>query len=126
MALKSDEIFSYQEGINEIDFYTYSQIYTNYEFSINENEFLFYESQIKELNKEYVKEKKDIIENKEKKNELKENENVFSLEKKIQKDKNLFGLSSKYFKKGTLIWIVKKLDENVFQPLFSKSYKSFI
>lgn len=125
LQLKTDEIFSYQEGVNEIDFNTYSQIYSNYEFSINENEFLFYESQVKELMKESNKEIQNSNNND---INLKQQENLnYNLyDKSSLSNKNLSTLSSKYFKKGTLLWIIKKLDENVFQPLFSKCYKSFI
>ena len=36
-----------KDGVEEITFETYNKIYDNYEFAINENDFLFYETEIK-------------------------------------------------------------------------------
>jgi len=86
-----------KENVNEIDFNTYLKIYDNFEFAINENEFLFYENQIQE-------------------------EGVFKENQRF--DLNLMTLTSKYFKKGTFIWICKKVQELIF-PYFFTAYNSF-
>jgi hypothetical protein len=96
-----DEIFGMKEGVSEIDFKLYSKIYDNYEFSINENEFLFYETQI--LNSE-------------------KNLNTVSV---INTD-TIKNISSKYFKKGTFIWICKKIQENIIQSLLNTSQSLFV
>jgi hypothetical protein len=97
---KFDELFSLKESVNEIDFHVYMKIYDNYEFAINENEFLFYESQIlelKELNQEVGGKAQLTIKN----------------------------LQSKYFKKGSFIWICKKIQEVIIQQYVSKFYELF-
>jgi hypothetical protein len=94
---KYDEIFAMKETASEIDFNTYLKIYDSFEFGINENEFLFYEKEIKEMagNKE-VKDK----------------------------DLKFANLNSKKFKKGTLIWIVNKICETVINHI-SQIHQSF-
>ena len=97
MSKKFDEICSMKENVNEIDFNTYLKIYDNFEFAINENEFLFYENQILE-------------------------EGVFKENQRYEL--NLKTLTSKYFKKGSFIWICKKIQEQIF-PYFFIAYNSF-
>ena len=87
-----------KDNVNEIDFQTYLKIYDNFEFAINENEFLFYENQIHE-------------------------DGAFKDHNRI--DLNLKSLTSKYFKKGTFIWICKKIQEIIFAYFFT-AYKSYI
>src|SRR5690348_10593405 len=83
ISRKFDEIFGMKEGVTEIDYNTYMKIYDNFEFAINENEFLFYEQQIAEINNN------------------------------PSNDKSIKNLTSKLFKKGTFIWICKKVNENI-------------
>lgn len=94
---KFDEIFSMRENTAEIDFNTYSKIYYNYEFSINENEFLFYESQIDQL----------------------------QVGHNNDKSLHLSHLTSKYFKKGTFIWICKKIQETILGYFIPVAFKYF-
>ncbi len=101
---KFDNLFKLKEGIEEISFQTYNKIYDNYEFAINENDFLFYESQI---NGNIQKE------NKENGGEIKQALNISSLQ-------------SKSFKKGTFIWICKKVCEVVLGQIIFNCYQSFI
>jgi hypothetical protein len=101
---KFDNLFSFKEGVEEISFQTYNKIYDNYEFAINENDFLFYESQI---NGNIQKE------NKENGGEIKQALNISSLQ-------------SKSFKKGTFIWICKKVCEVVLGQIIFNCYQSFI
>jgi hypothetical protein len=101
---KFDEIFGIREGVTEIDFLTYAKIYDNYEFAINENEFLFYENQ---------------IENSE------TSEKFSSSSSLILNPRNIRTLSSKFFKKGTYIWICKKILENIINNFLYLIYKSF-
>lgn len=96
---KFDEIFAMRENNFEIDFITYSKIYDNFEFGINENEFIFYEKQVKEIAN------KDVKEN-------------------ISKDIKFTSITSKKLKKGTFIWMIKKITETVF-PFIISSYDSF-
>ncbi len=90
-----------KEGVSEIDFKLYSRIYDNYEFSINENEFLFYETQI--INSEKNLNTNSVI-----------NSNTIR------------NISSKYFKKGTFIWICKKIQENIINNLLNTSQSLFV
>lgn len=99
ISKRFDEIFAMKENNFEIDFLTYSKIYDNFEFGINENEFIFYEKEIKELK------------------DLKESVNA-------SKDIKFSNISSKKLKKGTLIWMIKKIVENIF-PFINSSYESF-
>lgn len=96
---KLDEIFSMKEGVSEIDFEIYYKIYYNYEFSINENEFLFYENQINDLQ--------------------------VAANNQHEKHINFSTLPSKYFKKGTFIWICKKIQENIISSLIPDSFKYY-
>ena len=98
LSQKYDKLFSMKEGVDEIDYETYSKIYDNYEFAINENDFMFYEEQIK-VNSNAVQNNTTI---------------------------NLRTLSSKYFKKGTFIWICKQIAENIISQLMISVYKSYI
>ena len=97
---KFDEFFAMKENITEIDYQTYLKIYNTFEFSINENEFCFYENQINELDEQ----KTSSV---------------------VQRYVELSSLSSKYFKKGTLIWICKKITENIVAPIIDSAYSSF-
>lgn len=121
---KLEEIFSHQEGVSEIDFSTYMKIYSTFEFSINENEFLFYETQINELEKDKDKNLiKDIDNIDLHQSSFKDKEKLFNINGKTIDFKTL---SSKYFKKGTMIWIAKKIDENIILSLLTKAYLSFV
>ena len=91
-----------KENNFEIDFLTYTKIYDNFEFGINENEFIFYEKEIKEMNSK----------------DNKDNNN-------LSKDIKLSSITSKKLKKGTLIWMVKKIVESIF-PFINSSYESFV
>jgi hypothetical protein len=101
---KFDEIFGIREGVTEIDFLTYAKIYDNYEFAINENEFLFYENQ---------------IENSE------TSEKTSGSSSLILNLNSIRTLSSKFFKKGTFIWICKKIQENIINNFLSLTYKTY-
>jgi hypothetical protein len=101
---KFDEIFGIREGVTEIDFLTYAKIYDNYEFAINENEFLFYENQ---------------IENSE------TSEKISGSSSLILNLNSIRTLSSKFFKKGTFIWICKKIQENIINNFLSLTYKTY-
>lgn len=102
ISKRFDEIFAMKENNFEIDFITYSKIYDNFEFGINENEFIFYEKEIKEINSKDIKE----INN-------------------VSKDIKFSNISSKKLKKGTLIWMVKKIVESIF-PFINSSHESFV
>ena len=106
---KFDNLFSFKEGVEEISFQTYNKIYDNYEFAINENDFLFYESQINGNN--------NII----KENNIKDNNNP-----EIKQALNISSLQSKSFKKGTFIWICKKVCENILGQIMFNCYQSYI
>lgn len=97
LSQKFDDCFSMKDGVDEIDFETYTKIYDNYEFAINENDFMFYEEQIKNNN-----------------NNVQNNTINFS------------SLSSKYFKKGTFIWICKQISETILTQLIFSAYQSYI
>ncbi len=106
---KFDEVFGMRDGVSEINFLTYSKIYDNFEFAINENEFLFYEHQIANAN-----------ENPNEKNFDNHNQvNMISL------NLNIKNLSSKYFKKGSFIWICKKIQEQVISQFIELTYVYF-
>ena len=102
ISKRFDEIFAMKENNFEIDFLTYTKIYDNFEFGINENEFIFYEKEIKEMNSK----------------DNKDNNN-------LSKDIKLSSITSKKLKKGTLIWMVKKIVESIF-PFINSSYESFV
>ena len=99
-----DKLFAMKDGVEEISFETYNKIYDNYEFAINENDFLFYETEIK---------------NRQIQNTIPSNLNDFS--KKL----NLSSLGSKFLKKGTFIWISKKVCENILSQLMINCYESY-
>lgn len=101
---KFDEVFSMREGIQEIDFSTYIKIYDNYEFAINENEFTFYETQI--VNDTGI-------------------QTGINVGTTNEKNLNIRNLSSKFFKKGTFIWICKKIHENILTHFIILTYKLF-
>ena len=100
---KKDLLFAMKDGVEEISFETYNKIYDNYEFAINENDFLFYETEIKNRQQQMIP----------------SNLNDFS--KKL----NLSSLSSKFLKKGTFIWISKKVCENILSQLMVNCYESY-
>ena len=102
ISKRFDEIFAMKENNFEIDLITYSKIFDNFEFGINENEFIFYEKEIKEI---VSKDNKEIA--------------------NVSKDIKFSNITSKKLKKGTLIWMVKKINEVVF-PFILSSYESFV
>jgi len=102
ISKRFDEIFAMKENNFEIDFLTYSKIYDNFEFGINENEFIFYEKEIRELNNKDIKDSVNA-----------------------SKDIKFTNISSKKLKKGTLIWMVKKIVETIF-PFINSTYESFL
>ena len=101
-----DKLFAMKDGVEEISFETYNKIYDNYEFAINENDFLFYETEIKNRQQQMQ-------------NAIPSNLNDFS--KKL----NLSSLGSKFLKKGTFIWISKKVCENILSQLMVNCYQSY-
>ena len=101
-----DKLFAMKDGVEEISFETYNKIYDNYEFAINENDFLFYETEIKNRQQQMQ-------------NAVPSNLNDFS--KKL----NLSSLGSKFLKKGTFIWICKKVCENILSQLMVNCYYSY-
>ena len=101
-----DKLFAMKDGVEEISFETYNKIYDNYEFAINENDFLFYETEIKNRQQQIQ-------------NPIPSNLNDFS--KKL----NLSSLGSKFMKKGTFIWICKKVCENILSQLMVNCYQSY-
>jgi len=154
---KYDEIFSNSEGVSEINFSTFSKIYDNYEFAINENEFLFYEHQLEEMR---LKEKEANLSRSEaiqhpQANSDNKSDNSSTLNKinlisqtsiannltinlgftarnsnpglgAIARNFDCKSLSSKFFKKGTFIWICKKINESVIGNYLNSSFKLFI
>lgn len=155
---KYDEIFSMSEGVSEINFATFSKIYDNYEFAINENEFLFYEHQLEE---QRIKEKEANLngletiqnpiaptgDNKSDNCSALNKINLISSQTSISNNLTLTvgnaagsssgglgvsagninskSLSSKFFKKGSFIWICKKINENVVGNYLLSSFKLF-
>lgn len=107
ISKRFDEFFAMNENVREIDYMTYLKIYNTFEFSINENEFPFYENQIRELEKE--KDPKD----------------EYKLSTYGNRNFEFHLLSSKFFKKGTLMWISKKIAEGILQPIIINMYNSF-
>ena len=92
-----DKFFAMKDGVEEISFETYNKIYDNYEFAINENDFLFYETEIK--------------------NRQQQMQNAIPSLNDFSKKLNLSSLGSKFLKKGTFIWICKKVCENILSQL---------
>ena len=101
-----DKLFAMKDGVEEISFETYNKIYDNYEFAINENDFLFYETEIKNRQQQIQSSMPSSL-------------NDFS--KKL----NLSSLGSKFLKKGTFIWICKKVCENILSQLMVNCYESY-
>ena len=146
------------ESVSEINYATFSKIYDNYEFAINENEFLFYEHQLDEFR---LKEKEsnlsglEVIQNQTGPTADNRSDNSPALNKinfissQTSISNNLTlnvgnaigssntglgasagniecrNLSSKFFKKGTFIWICKKINENVIGNYLISSFKLF-
>ena len=98
-----DKLFAMKEGVEEINFETYNKIYDNYEFAINENDFLFYETEMKN----------------------KQSQINTQPSSDFTKKLNLTSLSSKFFKKGTFIWICKKVCEIILSQLMVNCYESY-
>jgi hypothetical protein len=106
-----DKLFSTKDDVEEISFETYNKIYDNYEFAIKEDDFLFYENEIK---------------NKEKNLSLNQIPNSSSIAlSDFSKKLNLSSLASKFLKKGTFIWICKKVCENILSQLMVNCYNSY-
>jgi len=155
MNKKYDEIFSMNEGVSEISYLTFSKIYDNYEFAINENEFLFYEQQLEDMR---LKEKEASIgafdiqgissstsaENKSDNSSIQNNKiNLLISQNSLTNNLNLNAmnsnscltgsngnfdcknLSSKFFKKGSFIWICKKINENIVGNYIISSFNLF-
>jgi hypothetical protein len=100
-----DKLFAMKDGVEEITFETYNKIYDNYEFAINENDFLFYETEIK--------------------NRQQQMQNALPNLNDFSKKLNLSSLGSKFLKKGTFIWISKKVCENILSQLMVNCYESY-
>ena len=100
-----DKFFAMKDGVEEISFETYNKIYDNYEFAINENDFLFYETEIK--------------------NRQQQMQNAIPSLNDFSKKLNLSSLGSKFLKKGTFIWICKKVCENILSQLMVNCYGSY-
>ena len=100
-----DKLFAMKEGVEEISFETYNKIYDNYEFAINENDFLFYETEIK--------------------NRQQQTQNNLPGVNDFSKKLNLATLASKILKKGTFIWICKKVCEDILSKLMINCYTSY-
>ena len=106
-----DKLFSTKDDVEEISFETYNKIYDNYEFAIKEDDFLFYENEIK---------------NREKNLSLNQIPNSSSMTlSDFSKKLNLSSLASKFLKKGTFIWICKKVCENILSQLMVNCYNSY-
>ena len=106
-----DKLFSTKDDVEEISFETYNKIYDNYEFAIKEDDFLFYENEIK---------------SREKNLSLNQIPNSSSMAlSDFSKKLNLSSLASKFLKKGTFIWICKKVCENILSQLMVNCYNSY-
>ena len=106
-----DKLFSTKDDVEEISFETYNKIYDNYEFAIKEDDFLFYENEIK---------------NREKNMPQLQIPNAGSISiSDFSKKLNLSSLASKFLKKGTFIWICKKVCENILSQLMVNCYNSY-
>ncbi len=156
ISKKYDEIFSLNEGVSEINFQIFNKIYDNYEFAINENEYLFYEHQLEEIRLKEKETNLNIIDsigstlnnndNRSENNSSLNKINLLSNQNSITNNLTLNvnsnnvniqiagtnggnvdcrKLSSKFFKKGTFIWICKKIEENVIENYLISSYKFF-
>ena len=109
ISCQYDKLFSTKDDVEEISFETYNKIYDNYEFAIKEDDFLFYENEIK---------------NREKNQPQIPNSGAISLSD-FSKKLNLSSLASKFLKKGTFIWICKKVCENILSQLMVNCYNSY-
>ena len=54
ISCQYDKLFSTKDDVEEISFETYNKIYDNYEFAIKEDDFLFYENEIKNREKNII------------------------------------------------------------------------
>ena len=109
ISCQYDKLFSTKDDVEEISFETYNKIYDNYEFAIKEDDFLFYENEIK--NRE--------------KNMPQPVPNPSLSLSDYSKKLNLSALASKFLKKGTFIWICKKVCENIISQLMVNCYNSY-
>ena len=108
ISCQYDKLFSTKDDVEEISFETYNKIYDNYEFAIKEDDFLFYENEIK---------------NREKNMAQPQIPNPMAID--FSKKLNLSALGSKFLKKGTFIWICKKVCENILSHLMVNCHKSY-
>jgi len=109
ISCQYDKLFSTKDDVEEISFETYNKIYDNYEFAIKEDDFLFYENEIKNREKNIIQ---PAIPN---------SMPLSDFSKKL----NLSSLASKFLKKGTFIWICKKVCENILSQLMVNCYNSY-
>ena len=109
ISCQYDKLFSTKDDVEEISFETYNKIYDNYEFAIKEDDFLFYENEIKNREKNMIQQAVP--------NSLP----LSDFSKKL----NLSSLASKFLKKGTFIWICKKVCENILSQLMVNCYNSY-
>ena len=110
ISCQYDKLFSTKDDVEEISFETYNKIYDNYEFAIKEDDFLFYENEIK---------------NREKNNPQPPIPSSSIQLSDFSKKLNLSALASKFLKKGTFIWICKKVCENIISQLMVNCYNSY-
>ena len=108
ISCQYDKLFSTKDDVEEISFETYNKIYDNYEFAIKEDDFLFYENEIKNREKNLAQPPIP-------------NPMPIDFSKKL----NLSALGSKFLKKGTFIWICKKVCENILSHLMVNCHKSY-
>ena len=109
ISCQYDKLFATKDDVQEISFETYNKIYDNYEFAIKEDDFLFYENEIKNREKNMPS------------LSLNQNISISDFSKKL----NLSSLASKFLKKGTFIWICKKVCENILSQLMVNCYQSY-
>ena len=109
ISCQYDKLFATKDDVQEISFETYNKIYDNYEFAIKEDDFLFYENEIK--NREKNMQPSNLI----------QTVSISDYSKKL----NLSSLASKFLKKGTFIWICKKVCENILSQLMVNCYQSY-
>ena len=109
ISCQFDQLFSTKDDVEEISFETYNKIYDNYEFAIKEDDFLFYENEIKNREKNVVQPP------------VTNSIAISDFSKKL----NLSSLGSRFLKKGTFIWICKKVCEKILTELMGKCYKNY-
>ena len=109
ISCQFDQLFSTKDDVEEISFETYNKIYDNYEFAIKEDDFLFYENEIKNREKNVVQPP------------ITNSIAISDFSKKL----NLSSLGSRFLKKGTFIWICKKVCEKILTELMGKCYKNY-